>query len=141
MLLFFEIFYELRFYCVVIMIFLDTGYINRGYMNVIIVDKSIGIMSRMVVHHHHHHHKEPQTKNSPANEDRFYCEEHVKNKTSEETDMFIVGVLDGHDGVVAADLVAERLPTIVFNECFNGKAKVLLRGIMGLWDGLLFLQE
>ena len=39
------------------------------------------------------------------NEDRFYCEEHVRDKTSDLIDMFVVGVLDGHDGSMAADKV------------------------------------
>lgn len=59
-----------------------------------------------------------------ANEDRFYCEEHVKDKTSEQIDMFIVGVLDGHDGSMAADMVADQLPSIVFNLCFLDHKKV-----------------
>lgn len=58
------------------------------------------------------------------NEDRFYCEEHVREKHSELIDMFIVGVLDGHDGAMAADKVAERLPSIVFNQCFLERKKV-----------------
>merc|ERR1719375_1036111 len=58
------------------------------------------------------------------NEDRFYCEEHVREKNSELIDMFIVGVLDGHDGATAADKVAERLPSIVFNQCFLERRKV-----------------
>ncbi len=43
------------------------------------------------------------------NEDRFYCEEHVKSRDSDLIDMFIVGVLDGHDGAAAADKVGALL--------------------------------
>ncbi|CAD7959736.1 unnamed protein product [Amoebophrya sp. A25] len=59
-----------------------------------------------------------------ANEDRFYCEEHVRRRESEQVDMFIVGVLDGHDGAMAADMVADQLPSVVFNQCFLDKKKV-----------------
>ncbi|CAD7936640.1 unnamed protein product [Amoebophrya sp. A120] len=59
-----------------------------------------------------------------ANEDRFFCEEHVRSKNSELIDMFIVGVLDGHDGAVAADMVADQLPALVFNQCFLDQRKV-----------------
>lgn len=76
-----------------------------------------------------------------GNEDRFFCEEHVletttspgrdhsggfiseahgappvaTTTTSTSTDLFMVGVLDGHDGSFCADLVAEHLPVKVMN--------------------------
>lgn len=59
--------------------------------------------------------------NRPAyhsNEDRFFCEEHVKTSGTDLVDMFIVGVIDGHDGAKAAEVCAEKLPSSVFSECF-----------------------
>eukprot|EP00391_Amoebophrya_sp_Ameob2_P001213 CAMPEP_0179005136 /NCGR_PEP_ID=MMETSP0795-20121207/13737_1 /TAXON_ID=88552 /ORGANISM="Amoebophrya sp., Strain Ameob2" /LENGTH=753 /DNA_ID=CAMNT_0020699565 /DNA_START=199 /DNA_END=2460 /DNA_ORIENTATION=- len=64
-----------------------------------------------------------------GNEDRFFCEEHVLETTAtstrssssrtvnalENTDLFMVGVLDGHDGSSCAELVAEHLPVKVMN--------------------------
>lgn len=54
------------------------------------------------------------------NEDRFFCEEHLsKNNAAEKEaiDMFIVGVMDGHDGGLAAELVGEQLPPVLFHAC------------------------
>eukprot|EP00392_Amoebophrya_sp_AT5.2_P014382 g14531.t1 len=69
-----------------------------------------------------------------ANEDRFFCEEHVRRKNSEQVDMFIVGVLDGHDGAMAADMVADQLPSIVFNQCFLDQKNVHAAHVAGFED-------
>ncbi len=58
------------------------------------------------------------------NEDRFFCEEHLKKSSKDMVDMFIVGVIDGHDGALAAEMVGEQLPPIVFNSCFRDLLKV-----------------
>ncbi|CAD7963297.1 unnamed protein product [Amoebophrya sp. A25] len=67
-----------------------------------------------------------------GNEDRFFCEEHVLEEASPNaaalngapcppasTDMFLCGVMDGHDGALAAEVVAEQLPSRVMQGLFN----------------------
>lgn len=59
------------------------------------------------------------------NEDRFFCEEHVNTqKGGGQIDLFTVGVMDGHDGALAADIVAEKMPSSVIHGCFQKKMSV-----------------
>merc|ERR1712194_945044 len=35
--------------------------------------------------------------------------------------MFLTGVMDGHDGALAAEIVSEKLPGLVLNKCLKGE--------------------
>ncbi|CAD7963715.1 unnamed protein product [Amoebophrya sp. A120] len=73
----------------------------------------------------------PNKGKSHPNEDRFFCEEHIVNPPSTGTDMFMVGVMDGHDGAKCAQLVADELPSTVMQQLFvpnpNGGAGTVSR--------------
>lgn len=71
-----------------------------------------------------------------ANEDRFFCEEHSfegdheaggqeevpRGRREGEVDMCCIGVMDGHDGVLAADLIAEEFPSRVLHFAKQGSS-------------------
>lgn len=68
------------------------------------------------------------------NEDRYFCEEHVNTAQHDQLELFIVGVMDGHDGALAADIVARDLPASVINMCLKKKTSVHDAHIVGCQD-------
>lgn len=49
-----------------------------------------------------------------ANEDRFFCEHHQTPKDSSFDNVYICGVLDGHDGSIAAETACEQISAIAY---------------------------